>query len=90
MGFERHNEFTVRFKFRVLETCSIGHSLPVSSSKHFWALQGIFFASFAARKNSKRTGSGKISFTTVYSSSAARSLPLANLQEVIAQISTYF
>ena len=29
--------------FESSKLCSIGHSLPVSSSKHFWALQGIFF-----------------------------------------------
>ncbi|MFC2329754.1 MAG: hypothetical protein ACFNKL_01585, partial [Treponema sp.] len=56
MGFERHNEFTVRFKFRVLETCSIGHSLPVSSSKHFWALQGIFFCEFCRKEKLEADG----------------------------------
>ncbi len=30
MGFERHNEFAVRFKFRIFETCSTDYIPQIS------------------------------------------------------------
>ena len=45
--------------FEFSKLCSIGHSLPVSSSKHFWALQGIFFKQFCRAAKLQRTGGGK-------------------------------
>ena len=41
MGFERHNEFAVRFKFRELETCTTCYSPQIfhlDTSGYFYAI----------------------------------------------------
>jgi len=62
MGREGHNKFTVRFKFAKRKLVQTGHSLSVSSSKHFLAPQGIFFKQFCYAAKLQQTGGGENGF----------------------------
>ncbi len=58
MGFERHNEFAVRFKFRVLETCTTGH---IPQIFHLGTAMYLF-TQFCCTAKLQRTGGGKSGF----------------------------